>query len=186
SSTTTSTGMPLQVGDVTGLVVSASFWMLGPPTSPQPMPELIRPEKAAARRPFLKLNSATAFFFSASGNSFSFDIPARPTMTMPASEIRTPTKDTMPDFESKSCPNSPRRILGTSVPAAEQMPQPRARPRPTPRKRIINPHVSPPTPHIAPQRKQYFSSLPGAFLSTVSRFGEVANARIHGTSTNPK
>ena len=54
------------------------------------MPALMIPENIATRIPFLKLYSATAFFFSSSGSSLSFDIPAIPTSTMPNNDTKTP------------------------------------------------------------------------------------------------
>ena len=57
------------------------------------MPALVSPEKIATTIPFLKSYSATAFFFSSSGNSLSFDIPATPTRTIPNRETATPTSD---------------------------------------------------------------------------------------------
>jgi hypothetical protein len=80
---------------------------------------------------------------------------------------------------------SPLRIGGISVPAAEHNPQPMAKPSPTPRYRIIRPHVSPPTPHIAPHATQKPSSLPGAWRRTDTTFDEVASANTQGTTTKP-
>jgi len=104
--------------------------------------------------PFLKLYSATAFFFSASGSSFSLDMPAMPTNTMPTSETSTPTMEALAEGVPSRLPTLPARMGGTRVPAAEHSPQPIAKPRPTPRYRIIRPQVSPPTPHAAPHRQQ--------------------------------
>ena len=85
--------------------------------------------------PFLKLNSATAFFFSSSGSSRSFDMPAMPTNTMPTTEIRAAATEMRPEgvvniFEMASWPLSSG---GMRVPAAEVRPAPMARPKPTPR-----------------------------------------------------
>ena len=94
-STTTSTGMPRQAIEVTGAVDRASFSSGAPPCRPKLMPALIMPEKTATRMPFLKLYSATAFFFTSSGSSFSLDMPAMPTSTMPARETSTPTSEAL-------------------------------------------------------------------------------------------
>ena len=135
SNTTTRTGIPAQMAEVAGAVVNASFCIAEPPCRPKLMAELISPEKIATMIPFLKLNSATAFFFSASGNSFSLDMPARPTRTIPATDTTAAATETRPAdvpnmAATAACPLS---MGGISVPAAEVSPAPMASPNPTPR-----------------------------------------------------
>jgi hypothetical protein len=54
----------------------------------------MRPEKSAERTRLAKPNSATDFFLRPV--LAPFDIPASPTVTMPASDITMPMKETMP------------------------------------------------------------------------------------------
>ena len=85
--------------------------------------------------PFLKLNSATAVFLTSSGNSFSLDMPAMPTRTIPATDSRAAATETRPaDVPNMLATASrPFSIGGISVPAAEVSPAPMASPKPTPR-----------------------------------------------------
>ena len=149
------------------------------------MPALITPEKMANRTPFLKLNSATAFFFSSSDTSPSFDMPARPTITMPRKDIRMPISDVTPAPGVTSLPSSPLMAIGTSVPTDDRMPAPRARPSPKPRYRIIMPQVSPPKPHMTPHRKQKSSTVGSVFDRTDRTLGEVVRASAQGTTIRP-
>ena len=114
-------------------MATASCSIRPPLRRPNAMPALITPEKTATVIPFLKSNSATVFFFSSSGSSRSFDMPAMPTMTMPASAIRTPASVACPEPVANRPPSSPRKAGGISVPADAQRPLPTARPSPTPR-----------------------------------------------------
>ena len=104
-----------------------------PPCRPKFMPADAMPEKSATIMPFLKSNSATAFFFDSSSSSPSLSLPANPTRTMPRSETTTETNVTIAEVSLKRSPAWPVTIGGMSVPVAEQSPQPIARPSPMPR-----------------------------------------------------
>src|ERR1035438_7345025 len=57
---------------------------------------LIIPENVAPRMPLVKLNSAIAFIFSASGISLSLVKPANAAMPMPSRQTATPARVTWP------------------------------------------------------------------------------------------
>src|ERR1035438_7632878 len=57
---------------------------------------LIIPENVATRMPLVKLNSAIAFIFSASGISLSLVKPANAAMPMPSRQTATPARVTWP------------------------------------------------------------------------------------------
>ena len=116
---------------VTSCPATDAFQM--PPCRPKFMPAEAMPENIATAMPFLKSNSATAFFFSSSGSSDSLALPARPTNTMPRSDAKTPASTTTAPVFSTSLPASPETNGGMSVPVAEQSPHPIASPSPMPR-----------------------------------------------------
>src|ERR1035441_3025024 len=57
---------------------------------------LMIPENVATRMPLVKLNSAIAFIFSASGISLSLVKPANAAMPMPSRQTATPARGTWP------------------------------------------------------------------------------------------
>ena len=93
------TGMPFHVQmspwAMTPALTAASYAacsMTPPLWSPRFMHAEHTPEMTATMMPFLKLNSATAYFFSSSGSSFSLIFPAKPTNMMPSSDPTTPAR----------------------------------------------------------------------------------------------
>src|ERR1017187_324616 len=94
NNTTTSLGRPLQRTVVPAAREASPIGL--PAVSAKEKQALMIPEKVATRMPLLKLNSAMAFFFSASGISFSFVNPAIAATTMPAKQHSTPNKVTLP------------------------------------------------------------------------------------------
>ena len=62
------------------------------------------PEKVATRMPLVKLNSAIAFFFSASGISLSLVNPASAATAMPSKQTSTPNSVTLPGVVAAICP----------------------------------------------------------------------------------
>src|SRR5882672_11083024 len=65
--------------------------------------------------------------------------------------------------------NTPPNIGGISVPNAAQSPNATAIPKESPRKRIVNPKVRPPTPHSRPKKKDQNRVLDGASERTARR-----------------
>ena len=129
--------------------------------------------------PFLKSNSATAFFFSSSGSSFSLHLPANPTNPIPASEPITPRititlpATSAPEASNRSDAVCPFIIGGRIVPVAAHSPHPIARPNPMPRYRTISPHVSPPMPQSAPKAAHFAMTDAGADDTTPQKSGTV-------------
>src|SRR5215471_14445296 len=92
--TTTSLGRPLQ-RTVVPAALEASLIGL-PAVKAKEKHALMIPEKVATRIPLVKLNSAIAFFFSASGISRSLVKPAKAATPMPIKQTSTPNNVTLP------------------------------------------------------------------------------------------
>src|ERR1035438_3326892 len=90
NNTTTSLGRPLQMTVVPAAREASPMGL--PAVSAKEKQALIMPEKVATRMPLVKLNSAIAFFFSASGISFSFVNPASAATAMPSKQTSTPQR----------------------------------------------------------------------------------------------
>ena len=104
-----------------------------PAAKAKAMHELMIPANTATQAPLTKLNSAMEAFFSASESSFSFLIPARPQMAMPARQTRMPRMTIRPEVVATSPAMRPSKTGGTSVPKTAQKPSDRAMPSESPR-----------------------------------------------------
>src|ERR1039457_1198466 len=112
--TTTSLGRPLQMTVVPAAREASPIGL--PAGGAEEKQALMTPEKGATREPLLKVNSAMAFFFSASGISFSFVNPAMAATTMPSKQIITPNNVTLPGVVDAICPMvSATGMLGMKV-----------------------------------------------------------------------
>ena len=97
SNTTQSFGSPVQITVVPAILEVSPMGL--PAVSAKAKQALMIPENVATRMPLVKLNSAMARFFSASGISRSLVKPAQAAIKMPSKQTATPTKVTCPDAD---------------------------------------------------------------------------------------
>src|ERR1700704_5554838 len=76
--------------------------------------------------------------------------------------------------------NTPLKMGGIRVPNAAHNPNATAIPKESPRKRIVNPKVSPPTPHRRPKKKDQNRVFDGASERTARRSRVMRLPSNHG------
>ena len=115
--------------------VSSPKLMSAPKARPTLKHPLIRPASSAIAKPFGKLKSFTAAFFSSSESDAAFMLPAKPMMPMPISVTTTPVITEKVSADSASC--SGKKMLSSTgpmmVPSPAQVPRAMLCPRATPR-----------------------------------------------------
>ena len=109
---------------------ASEAWLIGlPAVSAKAKQALMMPEKVATSRPLVKLNSAIAFFFSASGISRSLVNPAKAAIAMPSKANKNTEQRDLAGIGGRDLPdgfrhrNLGQKVLkmgGISVPKAAQ------------------------------------------------------------------